>query len=78
MDGVSSSERTSRELYTPSDATISREQGPLQNGTKDLASLERETSDREQDPFGNEDNAAMKYKTMTWWWASSVSSSDAE
>ena len=67
MDGASSSERSSRELHTPNNITINREQCPLQNGNKNLAPPERETLDREQDPFGNEDNAAMKYKTMTWW-----------
>lgn len=67
MDGASSSERSSRELHSPSDLTISREQGQLQNDTQKLAPPKGETLDREQDPFGNEDNAAMKYKTMTWW-----------
>lgn len=67
MDGASSSARTSQEHHTPSDVAISREQSPLQNGTKNQVPLEGEALYGEQDPFGNEDNAAMKYKTMTWW-----------
>lgn len=71
MNDAFSSDRSSR--YSgdshPGELLVNREQDPLRKDTK-IAPPPQEaggTPDTEGDPFGNENNASVKYKTMSWW-----------
>ena len=67
MDGASSSDRSSRDSHGGELPPI-RVREPLHNDTKIAPPPEAGgTSDAENDLFGNEDDAAVKYKTMSWW-----------
>lgn len=71
MNDASSSDRSSRHFGDshPGELPVIREQDQLRNDTKIAAPPQeaRGTPDTEGDPFGNENNAAVKYKTMSWW-----------
>lgn len=71
MNDASSSYRPSR--YSgdshSGELPVNREQDQLLNDTKIAPPPQeaRGTPDTEGDPFGNENNATVKYKTMSWW-----------
>lgn len=65
MEPTTSQPKPVRESHLSDDTAIDQEMENLQDVSK-LPSTEIVTLDR-QDPFGNESNAPVKYKTMVWW-----------